>query len=69
VFKQLKRVDDGDKAAIILFLQSLNDNGFDITIPASLPGGLHPGGNFCRNTGQLTVSKANSHLPKSLPLQ
>ncbi|MBD0368656.1 MAG: hypothetical protein ICV53_21440 [Flavisolibacter sp.] len=41
----LQRINDRDKAAIIQFLHALNDANFDKSIPASVPSGLHPGGN------------------------
>ncbi len=42
---QLRGIGDNDKAAIIQFLQSLNDNSFDRNIPSEVPSNLHPGGN------------------------
>ena len=42
----LQRINRNDKDAIIQFLNSLNDNSFDKSIPASVPSGLHPGGNL-----------------------
>lgn len=42
----LQRINDRDKAAIIQFLSALNDTDFDKTIPATVPSGLHPGGNI-----------------------
>ncbi len=42
---KLRGIGDNDKAAIIQFLQSLNDNSFDRNIPTAVPSNLHPGGN------------------------
>jgi cytochrome c peroxidase len=42
--ENLRRLNGNDKEAIIEFLQALNDDSFDKTIPASVPSGLHPGG-------------------------
>ena len=42
----LQRLNDRDKAAIIQFLNALNDPGFDKSIPSSVPSGLRPGGNL-----------------------
>lgn len=42
----LRRIGDRDKQLIIQFLNALNDPNFDNTIPASVPSGLHPGGNL-----------------------
>lgn len=41
----LQRMNEREKGAIIQFLNALNDAGFDKSIPASMPSGLHPGGN------------------------
>lgn len=40
----LQRLGRDDRDAIIQFLNSLNDNGFDKTVPTTVPSGLHPGG-------------------------
>ena len=40
------RVNNNDVQAIIAFLQSLNDESFDRTIPTSVPSGLPVGGNI-----------------------
>lgn len=42
----LQPFNDNDKAFIIQFLSSLNDNSFDKTIPTSVPSALHVGGNL-----------------------
>ncbi len=42
----LQRLGRDDRDAIIQFLASLNDGNFDKTIPASVPSGLHVGGNL-----------------------
>jgi cytochrome c peroxidase len=41
-----RRLDDPDDeaGAIITFLEALNDDGFDKTIPSRVPSGLNPGG-------------------------
>jgi cytochrome c peroxidase len=43
---RLQRINRGDKDLIIQFLNSLNDNGYDRTIPARVPSNLHVGGNI-----------------------
>jgi cytochrome c peroxidase len=42
----VRRLDDPDDeaGAIITFLEALNDDGFDKTIPSRVPSGLNPGG-------------------------
>jgi cytochrome c peroxidase len=40
----LRRINNRDKDNIIQFLRSLDDAGFDKSIPAAVPSGLHPGG-------------------------
>ncbi len=40
----IPEMDDGRGSFIQLFLETLNDNDFDQTIPESLPSGLSPGG-------------------------
>lgn len=40
----LQRLGRDDRDAIIQFLNSLNDNGFDKSVPATVPSGLHSGG-------------------------
>ncbi len=42
---KLRGLDDHQGDAIIAFLTSLDDVSFDKIIPASVPSGLHPGGN------------------------
>ena len=42
---KLQGIGDNDKATIIQFLQSLNDNSFDRKIPTAVPSNLRPGGN------------------------
>jgi cytochrome c peroxidase len=42
----LQRINNNDRASIIQFLNALNDPGFDKSIPATVPSGLHPGGNL-----------------------
>lgn len=44
--RNLQRINNRDRTAIIQFLSALNDTGFDKSIPASVPSGLHPGGNL-----------------------
>lgn len=40
----LQRLSRDDRDAIIQFLNSLNDNGFDKSVPATVPSGLHSDG-------------------------
>lgn len=40
----LQQLNRNDRAAIIQFLNSLNDGGFDKSIPTVVSSGLHPGG-------------------------
>ena len=42
----LRRINNRNKNTIIQFLGALNDAGFDKSIPAVVPSGLHPGGNL-----------------------
>lgn len=42
--RNLGNINGGDRADIIAFLNALNDNDFDRTIPATVPSGLQPGG-------------------------
>jgi cytochrome c peroxidase len=46
VDRLVRRLDDPDDEArpIITFLEALNDDGFDKTIPSRVPSGLNPGG-------------------------
>lgn len=44
--ENLQRINNREKASIIQFLNALNDASFDKSIPASVPSGLHPGGNL-----------------------
>jgi len=39
-------LEDDDTGAIVAFIQTLNDDNFDKTIPAQVPSGLKPGGNI-----------------------
>ena len=43
--RRLNGIDGRDRDAIIQFLNALNDDNFDRTIPTSVPSGLTPGGN------------------------
>jgi cytochrome c peroxidase len=43
-FRNLRSPDDGDRAAVIAFLQSASDGDFDQTVPTSVPSGLTVGG-------------------------
>ena len=42
----LQRLNNGDRNAIIQFLNALNDGSFDKSISASVPSGLRPAGNI-----------------------
>ena len=42
----VKKFNNGDKNAIIQFLNALNNPSFDKIIPVSVASGLHPGGNL-----------------------
>lgn len=42
----IQRFNRNDQNAILQFLNALNDGNFDKTIPATVPSGLHPGGNL-----------------------
>ncbi len=42
----IQRFNRNDQNAILQFLNALNDANFDKTIPATVPSGLHPGGNL-----------------------
>jgi len=44
----VRRLDDPDDEAqaLIEFLNALNDDSFDKTIPSRVPSGLNPGGCF-----------------------
>ncbi len=42
----LQRINNNDRAAIIQFLNALNDANFDKSIPGTVPSGLHPGGSL-----------------------
>ncbi len=46
VDRLVRRLDDPDDeaGAIITFLEALNDDNFDKTIPSRVPSGLNPGG-------------------------
>jgi cytochrome c peroxidase len=43
-FRRVDNLSDREMADIIAFLEALTDDGFDRTIPASVPSGLTPGG-------------------------
>jgi cytochrome c peroxidase len=43
---KLQPLNKADKSAIIQFLNALNDGSFDKSVPASVPSGLHVGGNI-----------------------
>lgn len=44
--RNLQNFNNNDIQDIIAFIQALDDPGFDRMIPASVPSGLHPGGNI-----------------------
>ena len=45
LLQRLRGVDD-DEGALIAFLNALNDDSFDKTVPSRVPSGLHPGGSI-----------------------
>ena len=44
LFRDLRSPDDGDRDAVIAFLQSASDGDFDQTVPTAVPSGLAVGG-------------------------
>ncbi|MEL6867774.1 MAG: cytochrome c peroxidase, partial [Bacteroidota bacterium] len=43
-FRQLRNINQQQRADIIAFLNALNDDDFDRRVPQEVPSGLHPGG-------------------------
>lgn len=52
-FRDLRVPDDGDRAAVVAFLQSASDGDFDTSVPPEVPSGLTVGGT--RATGVQTA--------------
>ncbi len=44
--RNLGNINGGQRADIIAFLNSLNDNDFDRSVPVTVPSGLNPGGDI-----------------------
>ena len=52
LFRNLRSPDDGDRAAVIAFLQSASDGDFDHSVPDAVPSGLAVGGRRVATAGR-----------------